>query len=74
MFSTLAVGFARDGRTIDAAGQLRRYILELSERLGMTADRLGRTMSAAELTERQALDWVHAREQAAADRRAQKGR
>lgn len=37
-------------------------MLELSERLGMTAAELGIRMSAAELTERQALDKVKAEE------------
>lgn len=49
-------------------------MLELSERLGMTAAELGVRMSARELTERQALDIVHGQEQQKADRAAQRGR
>lgn len=37
---------------------LERYMLELSERMGMTLAELGRRMSAKELTMRRALDMV----------------
>ncbi len=57
---------------MDEAGQLRRYLLELSERLGMTAWELGARMSAAELTERRALDMVRAAEEKAAEERSMK--
>ena len=43
-------------------------MLELSERLGMTAAELGVRMSAAELAERQGLDRVRAQEQEQHDR------
>jgi hypothetical protein len=50
-------------------------MLELSERLGMTAWELGARMSAAELTERRALDMVRAAEEKAAEERSmRKGR
>lgn len=49
-------------------------MLELSERLGMTAAELGIRMSAAELHERMALDKVHAQEREKAERDAQRGR
>lgn len=58
--------FGRAGK--DPEGQFRRYQLELSERLGMTAWELGKRMSTAELTERRALDMVHADERRAAEK------
>lgn len=51
-----------------------RYILELSERLGMTAAELGQRMSARELTERRALDIVRGREQERAEQQAMQRR
>jgi hypothetical protein len=45
-------------------------MIELARRLGRTADELGRTMSAAELTEQRALDL----ELAAERRRAEEAR
>lgn len=54
-------GFAQGADAPD--GGLRRYILDLSERMGMTAAELGIRMSAAELMERRALDDVRAIEQ-----------
>lgn len=47
-------------------------MLELSERLGMTAAELGQRMSAAELIERRALDEVRAAERRRAEEKAAK--
>lgn len=44
--------------------------MELARRLHRTADELGRTMSAAELTEQYALDMVHAAERQKAEEKA----
>lgn len=46
-------------------------MLELSERLGMTAAELGLRMSARELMERQALDEVRAAERRKAEEKAE---
>lgn len=54
--------------------ELGRYMLELSERMGMTRAELGLRMSARELTERMALDRVHASERRKAEQAAMKGR
>lgn len=62
-------GFDQSGRTIDLAGQYRRFMLELSERMGMTAAELGIRMSAAELTERRGLEIVRNEEQRRANER-----
>ena len=56
------VGFARSAKQ-NPADALRRFVLELSQTMGMTAAELGIRMSAAELTERRGLALVHEDEQ-----------
>lgn len=54
---------------------MRRYLLELSERIGgMTADELGVRMGARELMERRALDEVVDDERERARQSAPRGR
>lgn len=61
-----APGFALSANGV-CEDPLGRFMLELSERMGMTKAELGDRMSGAELAQRRGLALVHADEQRRAD-------